>query len=102
MTHAIKSVEGSAEYRDELNKAEREGKDRFTVKNVSLETALGPNYQEHVRGRTRTGSAANPLGSRLTNLTDGNIIAQYKRDPVTGEFYLNTIFANPSLTHEPN
>jgi hypothetical protein len=102
MTQAVKSVENSAEYTDELNKAEKEGKDRFTVKNVSLESALGPNYQEHVRGRTRTGSAANPSGSRPTNLTDGNFIAQYKRDPATGKFYLNTIFANPSLTHEPN
>lgn len=99
---AVKAVESSSEYANALGAAMRNGLDHFTIENVSLESVLGPNYKEHVRGRTRTGSAANPLGSRPTNLTDGKIFAQYKKDPITGKFYLNTMFAIPSSIHEPN
>ena len=69
---------------------------------ISLEAALGANYKEHVRGRTREGTALNPTGSRATILTDGKILAQYKRDPATGKFYLNTMYPNPIPTHEPS
>jgi len=102
MTQAVKAIEDCPEYRSKLAEAERLGRDRFNVEGVSLESALGPNYKEHVRGRTRVGSATNPTGNRPTNLTDGKLFTQYKKEPVTGKFYINTMFATPSLTHEPN
>ena len=102
MTQAVKAVEGSAEYADELRKAQAAGKDTFFVKSTSLESALGPHYLEHVRGRTRDNSPLHPEGHRSTKLKDGTILAHYKRDPVTGDFYLNTMYPNPILAHEPN
>ncbi len=51
MTQAVKAIENSNEYRDNMAKAVAEGKNKFVVENVSLESALGPDYLEHVRGR---------------------------------------------------
>jgi hypothetical protein len=102
MTQAVKKVESSAEFADELSKAQAMGKDTFFVKGVSLESALGLNYKEHVRGRTRKGPSSNPTGSRSTILTDGKNLAQYKRYPATGDFHLNTVYPNPILLHEPH
>jgi hypothetical protein len=101
MAQAVKSVESSTKYEDALNEAQRNGENSFTVEDVSLESALGTNYEEHVRGQTRRGSAANPTGSCPTILTQGTIFAKYKKNPATGQFYLVTMFANPSRIYEP-
>jgi hypothetical protein len=52
MTQTVKAVESSAEYANELRKAQSTGKHTFTVKSVSLKSALGPEYLDHVKGRT--------------------------------------------------
>lgn len=101
MAQAVRSVEKSTEYRDALNEAQRKGENSFTVKDISLESALGTDYEEHVRGQTRKGSAANPTGSRPTILTEGTIFAKYKKDPATGQFHPVTMFAQPSKKYEP-
>ena len=100
MTQAVKAVEKSNEYRDKLAKAVAEGKNKFFVENVSLESALGPDYQDHVRGRTRDNSPRNHVGHRPTILKAGKIFAQYKKDPATGQFYLNTMYPTHSPQYE--
>ncbi len=100
MTQAVKAVEKSNEYRDELANAVAAGRNTFFVKDVSLESALGPNYQDHVRGRTRDNSPRNHIGHRPTILKAGKIFAQYKKDPATGRFYLNTMYPTHSTLYE--
>ncbi|WP_395746544.1 hypothetical protein [Prosthecobacter sp.] len=100
MTQAVKAIENSNEYRDNLAKAVAEGDSSFVVENVSLESALGPDYLDHVRGRTRDDSPRNHVGHRPTILKAGKIFAHYKKDPATGQFYLNTMYPTHSPLYE--
>ncbi len=102
MTQAVKSVESSAEYRAARANAEAIGKDDFVVENISLESIFGPNYLSHVKGRTREGPFTLPTGVHSTNFRDGTIFVVFRKDPTTGKFEPHTMYAKPSLTHEPD
>jgi len=102
MAQVLKTVESSSEYRDARAIAERNGDNQFPVENISLESAFGPDYLAHVRGRTREGTFANPSGMYATDFRDGTLFVFFKKDPVTGNFEPHTMYADPSQIHEPN
>ena len=89
---ARRAVEASPDYQTELAKAVAANKERFEVSSTSLESALGPDYLQHVNGSTRTGPRGPNASLSPTDLTNGHLKAYYIRDNETGKYDLNTLF----------
>jgi hypothetical protein len=102
MVQSLKVVEGSHEFHLKLKLAEAHnasnpGKPRpqFVVKGVSLEKALGPQYDKHIRGVSRKGPAAAPTGGESINFTNGKVMAVYRYNRSTGKYQLHTMYPDP-------
>lgn len=81
-------------YKKLLADAKVNGDDRFAISvsdGIKLSDIFGPNFQSRVRGYTRVGSANNPIGTTLTDLSDSKIVAVFTKG-TSGEFGLLTLF----------
>lgn len=98
MAHAKITVENSVDFRNKLAEAKNNNRPSFAITGVSLEAALGPDYLHHVRGKTRVLNSSPPQVVDA-NLTNGHIVAVYKKDPATGEYKFYTLYPDlhPSI-----
>lgn len=83
----------SQEFADAPVQVTPNGQRRKAVE-MPLDRAIGPDYQQHVEGVTRIGSAANPTGTRATNLDGGSMTAIYVEND-QGGWDLLTMYPEP-------
>jgi hypothetical protein len=93
LVKAEEYVRNSREYKDSLADVLADGKESFVVKNIKLENVLGPDYKNQVFGKTRIGTTGNPVGTKLTDFTDGTVKAVFVKD--AGQWNLETLFPKP-------
>lgn len=95
---ALKAVEASAEYSNSLKEAEEHNAahpeaPQYQIEvRIPLEDALGPHYENHVRGRSRLGSSKKPTGWEATDLKNGTVFALYRYDESTKTYRLYTMY----------
>ena len=101
MTHALKSVQSDPSFVTKMNDAleynrNHPGAPQMAVKfRMPLESALGPHYQDHVRGQTLNDVDRPELGTSDTPLKDGELFVMFKYDRATRQYYLNTMYPDP-------
>jgi hypothetical protein len=101
MTHALKSVQSDPSFATKMNDAleynrNHPGAPQMAVKfRMPLESALGPHYQDHVRGQTLNDVDRPELGTSDTPLKDGELFVMFKYDRATRQYYLNTMYPDP-------
>ena len=94
MLRAEAYVRGTPEFAVERAAAVRDGLTGFAVKGVPLERALGPRYLDDVFGKSRIGSANNPIGTAPIDFTDGTVTAVFRKGPA-GNWSLHTMYPEP-------
>jgi len=94
MVDAEAFARNSSDFAAAMNDAVTQGNNRFAVKGLRLEDALGQNYLSSVFGKSRLGTATNPTGSAVIDFTDGTYRSVFKLGP-SGSWDLYTMFPEP-------
>ena len=84
----------SDEFERQRAEAESSGANKFVVE-VRLEPIFGAGYQQKVTGFSRTGTRRAPTGTIPTDFTDGTVLAVYYKGDGIGEWFLETMYAEP-------
>ncbi|HYF37601.1 MAG TPA: hypothetical protein VD994_20030 [Prosthecobacter sp.] len=91
LVQARRAVEDSVDFKSQIAM----GGDKIVIESVSLESALGLYYLDHVRGKSRVGTSSNPTGTVATDLTGGYLKAVYKKIKDTNQYELVTLYPDP-------
>lgn len=94
MVDAEAFARNSPDFTTAMNDALAQGDNRFAVKGLSLQDALGPDYLSSVFGKSRLGTAASPTGASVIDFTGGTYRSVFKLGP-SGSWDLYTMFPEP-------